>query len=119
MQLRAATGVCYPADTNGETIMRAILLILILAIVALILAISSGLINLNLTRGAQAPQISASGNGVTAKGGQTPAFEVETGSVKLGSREATVKVPTVGVQPADDTRAQADANAAAAQVNGM
>jgi hypothetical protein len=99
--------------------MRAILLILILALVALIVAIGTGLINFNLTRGAQAPQISASGNGVRATGGQTPAFDVETGSVKLGTREATVKVPTVGVQPANDDPVQADGNAAATQVNGM
>ena len=99
--------------------MRTILLVLILAIVALIVAIGTGLINLNLTRGAQAPQISASGNGVTAKGGQTPAFDIETGSVKLGTREATVKVPTVGVQPADDGAPQVGGNAAATQVNGM
>ncbi|MEO5775221.1 MAG: hypothetical protein ABIQ32_14060 [Sphingomicrobium sp.] len=93
--------------------MRAILLVLILAIVALIGAVASGLISLNLTRPAQAPQLSATGNGVTAKGGQTPAFEVETGSVKLGTKDATVKVPTLGVERASKGGVQVDANAQA------
>lgn len=93
--------------------MRAILLILILGIVALIAAVATGLINLNLTRGAEAPHISATGNGITAKGGQTPAFEVQTGSVKVGSKDATVKVPTIGVE-----RAGAEAGNQAAPSSG-
>ena len=103
--------------------MRAILLVLILAIVALIVAIATGLINLNMTRTAQAPQISATGNGVTAKGGQAPAFDIETGSVKVGSKQTTVKVPTLGVQPAgqgqEQPSAQSNATAPADNVAGM
>lgn len=91
--------------------MRAILLVLILAIVALILAVASGLVNLNLTRGAEVPKVSATGNGVTAQGGQAPAFEVETGSVKVGSKDATVKVPTIAVQPAGSGEENAAAGA--------
>src|SRR2546423_1388711 len=34
-------------------------------------------------------------NGVTAKGGRAPSFEVETGSVKVGTGEANVTVPNV------------------------
>ena len=30
---------------------------------------------------------------MTAKGGQAPAFDVETGSVKVGTKETTVTVP--------------------------
>lgn len=86
--------------------MRAILLILILIVVAAIVALATGLLDINTIRGAQAPAISASGNGVTATGGQAPAFDVQTGSVTLGTKQATVPVPTVGVNPANGQRAQ-------------
>jgi hypothetical protein len=90
--------------------MRAILLVLILAILALIAAVATGLLDLNMVRGAKAPAISATDNGVTAKGGQAPAFEIETGSVKVGTKPATVQVPTVAVErPAKDGQ---DANQA-------
>jgi len=73
--------------------MRAILLILILAVVALIVLMATGLIDINQTREAKAPHISASGKGVTATGGQAPAFDVETGTVTVGAKETNVTVP--------------------------
>ena len=79
--------------------MRAIFIILILAVVALIAAVQTGLIDVSQTRGARAPTVSADQNGITATGGQTPAFDVETGSVAVGSRNATVAVPTVRIEP--------------------
>lgn len=88
--------------------MRAVLLILILAVVALIIAIQTGFLDVQQTRGAQAPELSADANGVTAAGGQAPAFDVETGKVAIGSRDqnVTVKVPTVEVRrPADANQA--------------
>ena len=78
--------------------MRAILLILILAVLAIIAAIATGFLDINQIRGAKAPELSATHNGVTATGGQTPAFDVETGSVKVGTKETTVKVPSLEVQ---------------------
>jgi hypothetical protein len=54
--------------------------------------------------------MTATRNGVIAKGGQAPAFDVETGSVKVGSKEATVKLPTVEVQRADRNQAAAATN---------
>jgi hypothetical protein len=81
--------------------MRAIILILILAVVALIAAVATGFIDINQTREARAPQISATGNGVAAQGGQTPAFEVETGSVEVGTGTANVAAPTVKIEPKD------------------
>ena len=51
------------------------------------------------SRGAQAPAVSATHNGIVAKGGQTPAFDVQTGSVEIGSRNATVTVPELQVKP--------------------
>ena len=99
--------------------MRAILLVLILAVVAIIIAIASGFLDINQIRGARAPDIDASRNGVTASGGQAPAFDVETGTVSVGTRDANVKVPSLQVIPPTNDAAAAPANNQAAPVNGM
>ena len=78
--------------------MRAILLVLILVIVAAIVLLTTGLVDINTVRGARAPDVDASRSGVTASGGQAPAFEVETGTVAVGKRETTVNVPTLEVR---------------------
>jgi uncharacterized membrane protein len=80
--------------------MRAVLLVLILAVVVIIGAVATGFVNIKQLRGAQAPDINASGNGVTATGGQTPSFDIETGSVGVGARDATITVPELRVNPA-------------------
>jgi hypothetical protein len=77
--------------------MRAVILILVVIILAIIAGIATGFIDINQIRGAEAPQVSTTHNGVVAKGGQTPAFDVETGSVKIGSKPATVKLPSLEV----------------------
>jgi hypothetical protein len=93
--------------------LRTIIFVLILAVILVIAGLATGLIDINQIRGARAPQIAATGNGVTAKGGQAPAFDVETGSVKVGATQKTMTVPTFQVQkPAQN-------KAAAAQNNGM
>jgi hypothetical protein len=79
--------------------MRAVLLVLILAVVVIIGAVATGFLNINQVRGAKAPAIDASGNGVTAKGGQAPSFDIETGSVGVGTRDAAIKVPQFKVNP--------------------
>lgn len=78
--------------------MRAILLILILGVVALIAAFATGYLDINQTRGARAPAVEASDGTIRTSGGQSPAFEVQTGSVEVGSREANVDVPKVEVK---------------------
>lgn len=78
--------------------MRSVLLILILGIVALIALFASGLINVSQTREARAPQLEAVDGSIRAQGGQSPAFEVQTGSVEVGTREANVAVPKVEVK---------------------
>jgi len=78
--------------------MRAILLILIIGVVALIAAISTGLVDISQTRDAKAPSIEATDGAIRATGGQSPAFEVQTGSVGVGTREANVAVPKVEVK---------------------
>ena len=90
--------------------MRAVILILILLVVALIIAIQTGFLDIRQTRGAAAPDISANEAGVTATGGQTPAFDVETGKVAIGTsdRNVTVQMPTIEVQrPAETNQAAA------------
>lgn len=89
--------------------MRPIILILILAVVVLLIGIGTGFIDINQTRGVQTPEITATQNGVVAKGGQTPAFDVETGSVQVGAKERTVKVPEVKVVPPTDSNQVANA----------
>ena len=90
--------------------MRAVIFIIILAILVLIAAIATGFLDINQIRGAEAPQLSTTGNGVTAKGGQAPAFEVETGSVKVGTQERTVSVPKLQVQKPGQDQADATTN---------
>jgi len=88
--------------------MRAILFILVIAVLLVIVAVATGFLNIRQIRG-QAPQISASRNGITAKGGQAPAFDVETGSVKVGTKATTVKTPTLEVQKAGQNQATSNA----------
>ncbi len=87
--------------------MRAVLLVLILAVVAVIALVATGLIDIRQVRGARAPDVDASRKGVTASGGQAPAFDIETGSVGVGTRDANVKVPTLQVNPAGNDAAPA------------
>lgn len=101
--------------------MRAILLILILAVVALIAAIGTGYIDISQTRGARAPSVAVSDGAIRAQGGQSPAFEVQTGSVEVSTREANVavpkiemkrdekgvKVPTIEIRPAEESNKNA------------
>ena len=84
--------------------MRAILLFLILAVVVLIVLVATGLVDITQTRSAGAPDIEASGEGINVSGGQTPAFDVETGSVTVGTQPANVQVPvpSIKVAPANE-----------------
>jgi hypothetical protein len=90
--------------------MRAVIFILIVAIIAIIAAVATGFLDISQTREAKAPEVTATRNGVTAKGGQPPAFDVETGSVKVGSKPATVKVPQVVVERPGQNQAAAATN---------
>ena len=87
--------------------MRAVIFILVVVILVIIAGIATGFLDINQTRGAKAPQVSASQNGVTAAGGQAPAFDIETGQVKVGAKSATVKVPTIEVQAPQNQTAPA------------
>jgi hypothetical protein len=82
--------------------MRAVLLVLIILVIVVIAGVATGLLDINQIRGARAPEVAATHNGITAKGGQAPAFEVETGSVKVGTKSANVRVPSLEVVPAEN-----------------
>lgn len=90
--------------------MRALLLILIVVVVAGLVAFGTGFLKLSQTQPAKAPEVSATRNGVTAKGGQAPAFDVETGSVKVGTKETTVKVPALVVEKPGQNQAEPATN---------
>jgi hypothetical protein len=91
--------------------MRAVIFILVIVVLAVIAAIATGFVDINQIRGAKAPEISATHNGVVAKGGQAPAFDVETGSVKIGTGQATVKVPKLEVVAPNNQAAATTNNA--------
>jgi len=91
--------------------MRAVILVLVVAIIAIIAAIASGFLDINQTREAQAPSISRTENGIQAKGGQAPAFDVETGSVKVGTTQSNVPVPQLQIQRPQNEAAPVSNNA--------
>jgi hypothetical protein len=91
--------------------MRAVISVLVIALIAIIVAVATGFVDINQIRGAEAPTVSATHNGVVAKGGQTPAFDVETGSVKVGTKDAQVKVPSLEVERPPEPTNQGTANA--------
>ena len=47
---------------------------------------------------------------MAAKGGQAPAFDIETGSVKVGTKATTVKVPALVVERPGRSQPQAVTN---------
>jgi hypothetical protein len=86
--------------------MRTVILILVVIILLAIAAIATGFVDINQIRGAKAPEVSTTQNGIVTKGGQAPAFDVQTGSVTVGSKDTTVKVPALEVQkPGNQTQA--------------
>jgi hypothetical protein len=97
--------------------MRAILFILIIAVVAVLIAVATGFLDITQTRQAEAPDVSVNGNGVAARGGQAPTFDVETGSVTVGTRPANVVVPTLEVNPPEGEAASDAANTVANNAN--
>ena len=78
--------------------MRTVIFILAIVILLAIAAIATGFVDINQIRGAKAPEVSTTQNGIVTKGGQAPAFDVQTGSVTVGSKDTTVKVPALEVQ---------------------
>ena len=92
--------------------MRPILLILILVVIGFIVAVATGFLHISQTRTAAAPDVSVNRAGVSASGGRAPAFDVETGTVSVGTKERQVKVPNVQVNPPANQQDQNVANTA-------
>ena len=80
--------------------MRAVFLILIVAVVALIVAVLTGMIDIRQTQPAVAPGIESVDGKLVTRPGQAPAFDVQTGSIGVGTGK-TVAVPKVEIQPSD------------------
>jgi hypothetical protein len=93
---------------------RAVLVIAMVVIVAVIAAVATGFLNISQTRTPQPPQVGAVEDGVAARGSRAPGFEVETGSIRVGSKDAKVKLPTLEV-----TRPEGENASAAATNNAM
>lgn len=77
--------------------MRALVFILILLVVGGLVAVMTGYVNISNFRG-EPPQVTATRSSITVKGGQPPAFDVEAGSVKVGTKETKVNVPTLEIR---------------------
>ena len=73
--------------------MRAVLFIVIVAVLLLIAALATGLLRFS---SGMASRTDAPAN-ATAPAHQSRSFDVEAGSVHVGSRSATVKVPRLEV----------------------
>lgn len=87
--------------------MRAIISILILVIIIGIALVASGYVRISNMRG-QPPALTATRNSVTVGGGQAAGFDVQAGSVKVGTENKTVTVPT-SVRIEKPTRMQPEA----------
>ncbi|KKC25703.1 hypothetical protein WP12_12610 [Sphingomonas sp. SRS2] len=66
------------------------MIVAVIAILAVIAAFAFGLIDINQTKEAKAPDVSVSG-------GQAPAFDVDTAKVDVGTKATDVTVPKVEV----------------------
>jgi len=98
--LRAALTNHIPSFYQEPIGMRAVFLILIVAVVALIAAVLTGMIRLPMTQPAVAPGIETVDGKVVVRPGQAPAFDVQTGSIGVGTGK-TVALPKVEIQPSD------------------
>ncbi|MBW0144171.1 hypothetical protein [Sphingomicrobium clamense] len=83
--------------------MRTVIVLLILVVAVLIVAVGSGLVDIRQTQPAELPEVSVTDEGVEATGGRQPTFDVETGSVAVGSETRAVTVPKLEVEPATET----------------
>jgi hypothetical protein len=70
--------------------MRALLIIVLVAVIVVIGAFAFGLVDINQTRSGRLPD-------VAVQGGQAPAFDVKTGDVAVGTTTRSVEVPKVSV----------------------
>lgn len=70
--------------------MRGGLVAAVIVIIAIIAAFAFGLIDINQTKETRLPEVSV-------RGGQAPAFDVDTADVDVGTKNTTVDLPKVDV----------------------
>ena len=91
--------------------MRAILFVVIVAVLLLIAALATGLLRFSSGMASRTD----TATGATTAAHLSRSFDVETGAVHEGSRTATVKVPRLEVTPPANTASNQDANGSAQQ----
>jgi hypothetical protein len=72
---------------------RFILTILVLVVLAAIVGVATGFVDLNSSGQLRAPKVN-----VTAQGGEVPRIDVDTKEIVVGTKETDVRVPTIGTQ---------------------
>ena len=72
---------------------RFILTILVLVVLAMIVAVATGFVDLTSSGQLRAPKVN-----VTAQGGEVPKLDVDTKEVVVGTTEKTVGVPKIGIE---------------------
>jgi len=77
--------------------MRAFLVLVAIAIIALIAAVSLGFVSLDQTQTAQLPSIKV-------EGGKAPEFKADVAEVRMGSENKTVEIPTLTVDKPGNTQ---------------
>lgn len=70
--------------------MRAILILVGIAALAVIVLSSLGMLSIEQQQGMSLPRVS-----LNAEGGQLPKFKAETGSIDIGTTNTSVEVPTM------------------------
>ena len=78
--------------------MRVILFILIIAVAGLLIAIGTGFMSIRPTSTAEQAKIGTSKD-QSINVSQTPTFDIETGSVAVGTKRKTMTVPVLKVVP--------------------
>ena len=76
--------------------MRGLLAVIAIIVLLLIIGVATGFLNINQTKTAELPK-------VQVQGGQAPAFDANVGAVDVGTKNETIKVPTVDVKTANET----------------
>lgn len=76
--------------------MRGLLALVAVVVLLLIVGVATGFFSFNQTQTAKLPE-------VKVEGGQAPKFDANVGAVKVGTKEETVKVPTIDIKTANET----------------
>ena len=90
---RTPDGRTVVVERRSNTMGWLIALIVVVALV--VAAFAFGLINIDQTQSAKLPDVK-----VETTGGQAPKFAVDTAKVDVGTKDETIKVPTVDVEKA-------------------